>query len=73
MAVQFTGVIELQPGWLTSLLVSLNDGQDGCPVYWFDGVTARMAAQFTGLIEWLPGWLVLGIFLEWVELFRIRK
>ena len=47
MAVQFTGLIEWQPGWLSSLLVWLNDSQDGCPVYWFDWVTARMAVQLT--------------------------
>ena len=59
MAVQLTGLIEWQPGWLSSLLVWLNDCQDGCPIYWFDWVTARMAVQITGLIEWQPGWLVL--------------
>ena len=29
----------------------LSDCQDGCPGYWFDWVTARMAVQLTGLIE----------------------
>ena len=52
-------LIEWQPAWLSSSLVWLNDSQDGCPVYWFDWVAARMAVQFTGLIEWQLGWLVL--------------
>ena len=70
------GLIEWQPGWLSSLLVWLSDIQDGCPVDWFDRVAARMAVQFTGLIEWQPGWLSSwlvwlsdcqdGWFLEWV-------
>ena len=59
MAVQFNGLIEWQPGWLSNLLVWLNDSHGGCPVYWFDWMTARMAVQFTGSIEWQPGWLVL--------------
>ena len=49
MAVQFTGLIEWQPGWLSSVLVWLSDSQDGCPVYWFDWVTARMAGSKNGL------------------------
>ena len=49
MAVQFTGLIEWQPGWLSSLLVWLNDSQDGCPVYWFDWEGARMASSSNGL------------------------
>ena len=61
----------------------LSDSQDGCPVYWFDWVTARMAVQFTGLIEWQPGWLSLllvrlsdsqdGWFSEWVVFSISRK
>ena len=49
MAVQFTGLIEWLPGWLSSLMVWLSDSQDGCPVYWFDRVTARMAGSQNGL------------------------
>ena len=69
MAVQSTGLFEWQPGWLSSLMVWLNDSRDGCPVYWFVWMTARMAVQFTGLIDWLPGRLVLGM----GELFGVRK
>ena len=41
------------------MLVVLSDSQAGCPVDWFDRVTATMAVQFWVLIELLPGWLVL--------------
>ena len=59
-------------------LVWLSDSQDGCPVYWFDWMTARMAVQFACLIEWQLGWLSMllvwlsdsqdGWFLDWLEI-----
>ena len=45
-----------RPAGLQDWLLWLSDSQDGCPVYWFDRVTARKAVQFNGLIEWQPGW-----------------
>ena len=48
-------LIERLPGWLSSLQIWLSDSQDGCPVEWFDWVTARMAGSQNRLFPVFPG------------------